>query len=107
MTDHVLYFRKHKGQPLPEVPADYLHWALRTVKLSSGIRAAVTAELERRGLTPPPLPAPTGCWKGPCPHCHCRVISYHWHQHSNGVRQVRSTCARCRAFLGIAPRLVP
>jgi hypothetical protein len=51
-----LPFGKHKGRPLAEVPASYLSWLLAEVKLSSGLRCAVAAELTRRGpYSPPPL----------------------------------------------------
>jgi hypothetical protein len=43
------YFGRHKGKPLNEVPSDYLAWALRTVRLSSGVRAA-REELLRLGV---------------------------------------------------------
>jgi hypothetical protein len=46
-------FGKHKGLPLTAVPTDYLHSLLGQCKLSSGFFAAVSAELTRRGLTPP------------------------------------------------------
>ena len=54
----VLPFGQHRGQPQCMVPTDYLTWLLATVKLSSGLRAAVTAEVEARGETAPPPPAP-------------------------------------------------
>jgi uncharacterized protein (DUF3820 family) len=34
-TGHTLYFGKYKNRPLPEVPGDYLAWALRTLRLTA------------------------------------------------------------------------
>jgi uncharacterized protein (DUF3820 family) len=53
MYAHSLPFGKYKGQPLAAVPSGYLHWVLETCKLSSGLRAAIAAELETRGIAPP------------------------------------------------------
>jgi uncharacterized protein (DUF3820 family) len=41
---HTLPFGRHKGKPLAEVPVDYLLWALRECKLSSGLFAAVAGD---------------------------------------------------------------
>jgi hypothetical protein len=46
----VFPFGKHKDEPLANVPASYLLWSLRDCKLSSGLRAAVAGELQRRGF---------------------------------------------------------
>src|SRR5262249_31012679 len=104
-----LYFGKYKGVPLPDVPSDYLAWALRTVRLSSGIRQAIAAELASRGavVPPPPPPNPNACWLGPCPRCRCREVNYRWHQFAGGVMQVRASCRRCGTGLGTAPRVPP
>jgi hypothetical protein len=50
-----LPFGKHKGRPLGDVPGDYLRWMLRECKLSSGLRAAVGAELATRAPTLTPV----------------------------------------------------
>jgi hypothetical protein len=70
-AQHFLPFGKHRGKPLPQVPTGYLRWALDTVKLSTGLRAAVRGELLSRGvhpsrLSPEPVPRPVRCpWCGP------------------------------------------
>src|SRR6266508_761495 len=103
-----LWFGKHKGIPLPDVPTDYLLWALATVKLSSGIWAAAVAELASRGIQPPlRRESPSACWRGPCHRCGDRQVNYRWHEYRNGVRQVRASCARCGQQLGHAPRTSP
>src|SRR5262245_6485233 len=103
-----LYFGKHKGQELSEIPSGYLTWALRTVKLSSGIRQAVASELARRGAAvPPPATNPAAGWRGPCSGCGCKAIDYRWHEFSNGTKQIRASCSRCHAWLGTAPRVEP
>jgi hypothetical protein len=43
-----LPFGRHKGEPLGQVPSHYLAWFLRECKPSTGLRAAVAAELTRR-----------------------------------------------------------
>jgi len=102
-----LWFGKHKGVPLPEVDTGYLQWALRTVKLSSGIRQAVAAELERRGATvPPPAVNENACWRGPCGRCGGSV-RYEWQEFSNGTKQIRATCRACGGSCGHAPRVEP
>jgi hypothetical protein len=53
MADLTMPFGRHKGTPLADVPESYLGWPLPGCKLSSGLRAAVAAELERRGVRPP------------------------------------------------------
>jgi exodeoxyribonuclease X len=40
-------FGKHKGQPLSEVPIDYIWW-LNDKNLRDPLRSALNAELERR-----------------------------------------------------------
>jgi hypothetical protein len=41
-------FGKHKGQPIAEVPADYLMWMLSLANLSPDLRTAIKADLVRR-----------------------------------------------------------
>ena len=50
VVEHKLYFGKYRSLPLLQVPSDYLAWALRTVKLSGGMRQAVAGELSRPTL---------------------------------------------------------
>jgi hypothetical protein len=51
---HTLPFGRHGGLTLDEVPTDCLIWFLGNVeKISSGLRAAITAELKLRGVVPP------------------------------------------------------
>jgi hypothetical protein len=52
-TEHAFWFGRHKGEPLSAVPSDYLVWALSTVRMSRGFRAAVEAELAARGVAVP------------------------------------------------------
>jgi hypothetical protein len=91
-----LPFGKHRGQPLPDVPTAYLDWALREVKLSANLRAAVAAELQRRGVRPPAAavkPEPVCCGAG---------LSYTWGRDSLGRPVIRRTCSRCKRPLGLA-----
>ncbi len=53
-----LPFGRYRGLPLSQIPADYLLWVLRVVKLSRGLRAAVSDELACRDMFPP-LPPDT------------------------------------------------
>lgn len=105
-TVHTLPFGAHKGRPLPDVPADYLRWALAECKLSSGLYAAVAAELARRGLPVPPPPPPK-----PPPACACcgpaGKVRYRWSADRLGRPHIRAECRRCRRFLGLAPQVEP
>src|SRR5262245_32538541 len=98
-----LPFGKYGGRQLTAVPSAYLLWALRTVKLGSGLRAAVASELQRRGVavTVPPLPEPPpSCWR-----CGGTDLEYTWQQFRNGDMQVRRGCKRCGKSLGFAPQV--
>jgi hypothetical protein len=100
----VLPFGRHKGRPLTEVPTDYLQWLLRSIKLSSGLRAALADELTRRGIQapdPPPRPEPA-CRR--CPGARYRCL---WGEDSIGRRFIRAECVRCRQSLGIMPQVEP
>jgi len=97
----VFWFGKFKGCPLSEVDTGYLR-GLAAVQLSSGIRAAVVAELDRRGVSAPP-PPPTGPkgWKQPCSRAGVR----NWATAArvfNGVRQIGELQA-LRRSCGHAP----
>src|SRR5262249_5466072 len=106
MASHTLPFGKHKNIPLPDVPLSYLQWLLREVKLSYGLRAAVTDEVSRRSGTPPPALAPPKS-----PRCSdCRSASeprYTWQQDRAGNRRIRAECAACGRFLTFAPEVAP
>ena len=100
-----LPFGRHRNVPLPQVPASYLHWALRECRLSSGLRGAVAAELSSRGVPvpPPPPPAPLR----PCQRCGASDFRHAWQQDRAGNRRVRRTCRRCGGFVCFAPLVAP
>lgn len=61
----VMPFGKHKGEPLSEVPDDYLEWCLEKMeRLSDYCRHAFEEEMDRRY---PPAPPPP---KSPPPRRH-------------------------------------
>jgi hypothetical protein len=101
----VLPFGEHKGVPLPDVPASYLQWALRECKLSSGLRAALAAELTRRGIEPPPQPPPPPA--PTCQRCPGAGTLARWQEDRNGARRIRAECSRCRRWLGFLPQVEP
>lgn len=92
-----LPFGKHAGTELSAVPSSYLAWACRECKLSTALRTAVAAELERRGVPVPPPPPPK-----PAPTC-CGPIRYLWGEASNARKFIRRECTRCRKWFGAAP----
>jgi uncharacterized protein (DUF3820 family) len=105
MYAHSLPFGKHRGQPLATVPSDYLQWLMRTCRLSSGLRAAVSAELARRGLESPPVPkspAPPACRD-----CGAVGIVARWQEDSRGERRIRGACLRCGRYLCWLPNQEP
>jgi hypothetical protein len=113
MVSHTLPFGKYRGRHLGEVPEDYLLWVLRECKLSTGLRAAVAAEYERRYTTcefldvPPPPPAPE---PAPLPACRgCRTVGIvaRWQEDCRGDRRIRGECVRCGRFLCWLPQLEP
>jgi hypothetical protein len=53
----VLYFGKHQGTPLTEIPTDYLEWVTNNVRLSGRKRREVQEELDRRQQTEVPAHA--------------------------------------------------
>ena len=107
-TAFVMPFGKHARRPLADVPRDYLAWVLRTVKLSSGLRAAVAAELVRRGIQAPPPPPPPPAEK-PLQSCgRCGSVEpprLSWHEIADGRRQIRRTCPHCETFRGFAQQV--
>src|SRR5262249_25486481 len=66
----------------------YLQWAIGTVKLSTGVRAAVAAELERRGVRPPSPPPPRP--PGPCWRCGSTQYRHTWQQDLSKDKRGRS-----------------
>jgi hypothetical protein len=99
-----LAFGKHVDKPLPEVPTPYLLWALKTLKLSSGLRTAVREELKTRPDSPPdlppdPLPAPPRC-----PRCGSDELLVTWQALGDGRRAIRGECRHCRCFVAFLPQ---
>jgi hypothetical protein len=101
---HRLPFGKHKGKTPVEVPGDYLAWLLANVRLSSGLRLAVSDELRSRGRSVPPEPLPP---EPVCPDCGLDTrLYYGWLEASNGERRIQRLCG-CGRALGLAPHLEP
>ena len=93
-------FGKHRGRPLAEVPTDYLLWLLRVCKLSTGVRAAVTEELARRGQPAPDAPVKA---LPSCRRCGHADLQTRWQEMSNGARALRAECRACGSFVGFLP----
>jgi hypothetical protein len=101
---HRLPFGKHKGETPAAVPTDYLAWLLANVRLSSGLRRAVTDELRARGRGVPLLELPP---EPVCPDCGLDTrIHYGWLETSNGERRIQRVCG-CGRLLGFAPHVEP
>jgi hypothetical protein len=105
MVGTVLWFGKWKGSDIRDVPGDYLAWALRTVRLSSGVRQAIAEELRGRGVAVPPLPPPLP--PPACYRCGGVQLRHSWFEDRLGRRQVRRECDRCGQSLGFAPCVSP
>jgi hypothetical protein len=104
---HRFWFGKHKDKPLSEVPSDYLDWALRTCKLSTGTRAAVIAELQSRGVTTPAAPPPPRAVR-PCPTCGPGApVLFAWREDSLGRKRVCADCGRCGRWIDTPPSVPP
>jgi hypothetical protein len=97
-----LSFGKYRFTPLDEIPIDYLRWAIRECKLSSGLRAAVANELTRRGIETPPAQLPH---IPNCPRCGNTIRDFVWQQDATGGRRIRVECPACRRFILWAPLL--
>jgi uncharacterized protein (DUF3820 family) len=103
---HTLPFGKHKNRPLPEVPSDYLLWMARTCRLSTGLRAAVGAELAHRGLEVPSMPEPNP--KIPlCARCGIESFAVCWQEVRSGERRIRAECMKCGRWLSWLPVAEP
>jgi hypothetical protein len=95
-------FGKWKDRPLDAVDVGYLRWSLVGCRLSSGLRSAVVAELDRRGLTPPPAPPPKPI--PPCGNCGDASPGRLLHgQCRNGQPYIRRECCGCGRSRGHAP----
>jgi hypothetical protein len=104
-TAPTLPFTRYKNVPLPDVPTDFFQWLLRTVHLSSGLRAAVCAELARRGVEAPPAPPPQ---PRTCPKCGpAAPVGYAWFRDSLDRAHIRARCLRCGGSLGNVPQVQP
>jgi hypothetical protein len=103
-TTHVLPFGKHKGVPLCQVPTSYLQWLAGTVRLSSGLSAAVRAELEWRNV-PAPAPRPAGRSRAAARRTRrdTRRSRAHWLCQRDGRKAIRGECAVCGRWVGTLP----
>jgi hypothetical protein len=100
-----LPFGRHRGWPLGEVPTDYLLWLLRTCKLSTGLQAAVRAELLSRPNCPPQLDPEPGPGPVRCRRCGGTDLRLYWQQLAGaGGRAIRADCRRCRRFVAFVPQ---
>jgi hypothetical protein len=104
MTDTTLPFGKYRDKPIPGVPSSYLTWLHRETKLSAPLRAAVAAELSRRGIDVPPPP--------PRPDPKCRehpTAGYRalWGEDRAGRKFIRAECRQCHRSMGHLPLREP
>jgi len=100
-----LPFGRHKDKPLAEVPGSYLEWALREVKLSSGLRAAVAEQLARRGYSVPPPPPPRPL--RPCRNHPQAPLACRWFEDAQGRRRIRADCTLCHSYADYPPCVPP
>jgi hypothetical protein len=107
MTPDVIQFPfgRHKGKPLTKVPVDYLAWVLRTVKLGIGFRAAVAAELTRRGI-PTSAPAPDRPLRRCLQHPNAQPLCS-WMEDCAGRRIIRATYPVCWRAADFPPHVEP
>jgi hypothetical protein len=100
MTTHTLPFGRHKGAALANVPTPHLAWAIRTVRLSSGLRAAVRTELTSRPDCPSDLPDEPAPRTPQCRRCGGVELRLAWQGLSRGTgRVIRGDCRRCGQFV--------
>jgi hypothetical protein len=104
-TTITLPFGKYKDKPLALVPATYLAWVLRRVKLSSGLRAAVVAELDRNCFPAPPPPPPRPLRSCPL-HPGTRPVCL-WAEDTLGRRLIRAECPECGRWVDTPPCVPP
>src|SRR5262245_27206176 len=104
MYEVTLPFGRHRGKRPAEVPTAYLAWLLANVKLSTGVRAAVRAELWSRADRPAELPPDPPPSAPRCQRCGAREARLYWQQTADGNRRVRAECRRCQNFAGWAPQ---
>jgi hypothetical protein len=98
-------FGRHANQPLSDVPASYLQWALGNLKLGSGLRSAVADELGRRDIETP-TPAPPRPLR-PCSDHPAAGHLCFWVEDSLGRRAIRAECRRCRRAVDRPPVVPP
>jgi hypothetical protein len=82
-----------------------LKWVLREWDLSGGTRAAVTNELQSRGVELPPAPPPYQL--PPCQRCGGSDVVAQWQQDKTGERRIRAECTSCHGFLRFLPQIEP
>jgi hypothetical protein len=99
-----LFFGRHKGQDVADVPTSYLDGLATSGVVRGALLRAVREELVRRGVDPGPEPEPP-----PPPACRrcgpAGAVRYDWIQDRRGRRMIRQTCGACGARLGFAPQV--
>jgi hypothetical protein len=106
MVEHWLPFGQYRGSPPRAAPTGYLRWLLRTCRLSSGLRAAIRAELESRPGGTVGLPPEAELKRAPlsCRFCGLQRFLVTWHEHAGGQQRVlRADCAVCGRFVAFLP----
>jgi hypothetical protein len=98
-----LPFGKYKGWEPIEAPTDYLQWMIKTCKLSTGLKAAIRAELEARGVSLPTGPE-VSAGAPPCKSCGNKIALVEWQTLADKRRMIRATCCRCGGFMGFLPQ---
>jgi hypothetical protein len=106
MTTHTLPFGKHRGKPPGDVPVDYLLWLVRTCKLSSGLRAAIRADLLAREVDEDQLPPEPQAQAPCCRRCGHAALRLAWQPlaGTESSRVIRADCRACGAFVYFAPQ---
>jgi hypothetical protein len=103
-----LPFGRHQGQPLTEVPSDYLRWVLAEVgTLSHRLRQAVSEELGRRGGDPPPPPALEVRPLRRCRQCPQAQPRITWETDRAGRNRLRADCPACGRWCDYPPCVSP
>jgi hypothetical protein len=104
MDGYRLPFGRHRGEPLGQVPTDYLEWFLKTCKPSAGLRAVIRAELSARPDAPRDLPSEAEATVVSCQSCGSGNVAVSWHEHRDGRRAIRGDCRDCRKCIGFLPQ---